>query len=267
MAIDVTDPARAAYDALAPFYDDFVRDHDHDAWADALEALARRHGVRGRRALDLGCGTGKSLAPLLAKGYDAVGCDLSPEMLARAARALPGCPVLVEADVRRLPALGAFDLVWCLSDGLNYVRTERLADVFAGVARNLARDGVLLFDVNTLWCYRRFFAATAVVPSAHQVLVWEGRGDGRACAGDHAAATLTAYVPKPDGFWEATRTDHEQQHHAAPAITAALRRAGLDLVATYGAHLDGSLEPAVDEDTHSKAVYVARHVAPGEEGR
>jgi SAM-dependent methyltransferase len=263
----IADPVRSAYDALAPYYDDFVRGHDHAAWARALEGLARRHGLRGRRALDLGCGTGKSLAPLLASGYDAAGCDLSREMLRRARTRLPAGTRLIEADVRRLGRLGRFDLIWCLSDGLNYVAAAELEAVFRGVEGNLAEDGLLVFDVNTLWCYRRFFSAATVVTCGGHVLVWDGAGDGTARPGARASATLTAYVASEGGFWDRLVTVHEQQHHSRSAIATALERAGLRPVAAYGAGLDGSLEPEPDEDRHSKAVYVARRAAPAEGGR
>lgn len=267
MAPETGDATRLAYDKLAPFYDDFVRDYDHAAWAASLERLARRHGLRGGRALDLACGTGKSLAPLFSRGYDAIGCDFSPRMLQRARAALPAAARLIQADMRALPRLGSFDLVWCLSDGLNYVAAADLPAVFAGVADNLRRNGVVVFDLNTLWCYRRFFAATAVVSAPDQVLVWQGQGDGSASAGVHAAATLTAYVRSDGPFWSRVTTEHRQQHHPERTVRDALRSAGLDLVGAYGARLDGSVRMGVDESADTKAVYVARHVAPGKEGR
>jgi aspartyl-tRNA(Asn)/glutamyl-tRNA(Gln) amidotransferase subunit B len=84
--------AERAYATLAPYYDEFTRHHQHDVWLERLETLARAHGLRGRRVLDVGCGTGKSLLPLVRRGYDGAGCDLSAGMLARARAALPELP-------------------------------------------------------------------------------------------------------------------------------------------------------------------------------
>src|SRR5919112_1807986 len=92
-------PAAEAYRGLAPFY---------DAWTSHLERRARRFGVSGRRLLDVACGTGKSFLPLLERGYEVTGCDISPEMLAEARAKAPGV-VLEEADMRELPKLGEFD--------------------------------------------------------------------------------------------------------------------------------------------------------------
>ena len=169
---------RATYDALAPFYDRFTADHDYERWTLELEDLARRHGARGRRLLDLACGTGKSFAPFLARGYSVTACDISPEMLRGAALRAGDSARLLERDIRRLDQLGAFDLVCCLDDALNYLTEPGELDaVFAGIRRNLAPGGVALFDLNTLWCYRTFFASSAVIEDPSLVLTWSGRAD------------------------------------------------------------------------------------------
>lgn len=61
----------------------------------------------GRRVLDAGCGNGLYLRALRDRHAHAVGCDLSPGMLATA-----GHPAVVNADVVALPVRdGAFDVV------------------------------------------------------------------------------------------------------------------------------------------------------------
>src|SRR5438445_9097917 len=103
-----------------------------------IEQLARRHGLRGSRLLDVACGTGKSLEPFVRRGFTAVGCDLSTPMLDVAAAKL-GPPVRLERhDLRELPRLGAFDLVCCLDDALNYLLpSDELGAALAGLAANL----------------------------------------------------------------------------------------------------------------------------------
>ncbi len=87
--------AATAYDALADTYDDLTKAYDYETWLSRLVAVAERHGLRGRRLLDVACGTGKSFAPMLERGYRVTGCDVSAGMLARA-RARGGSAVRLE---------------------------------------------------------------------------------------------------------------------------------------------------------------------------
>jgi SAM-dependent methyltransferase len=167
--------AELTYDAMAPVYDDFTAHHDYDAWLADLVVLLERNGLRGRRLLDVGCGTGKSFLPMLAKGWEAMGTDLSSAML-ELAREKAGKGVRLEvADMRELPVFGEFDVVWALDDAINYLLSDdELVQAMAGMRQNLAPTGLLLFDVNVLTAYRTFFAETSVVERGGRKLIWRG---------------------------------------------------------------------------------------------
>ena len=252
------DPVRGAYEDFAPFYDAFTADYEHDLWLTRIEAEARRHGLAGRRLLDLGCGTGKSFMPLLRRGYRVTGCDLSPAMAERARRRARGAASVVEADMRELPALGAFDLVTCLDDGLNYLTSEaELAAAFAGVARNLAAGGLFVFDLNSLATYRTVFAAEDVVSSGGTVFAWRGEGDPHAAPGALASAVIEVL---PDG----AVTRHVQRHHPPPVVRRLLRSAGLQLLDLVGQSPGARLERPPDEGRHSKLLYFTRSSGGGD---
>jgi SAM-dependent methyltransferase len=151
-------PALAAYDALAPHYDDFTAGYQHERWLEVIESLALEHGLCGRRLLDVACGTGKSFAPMLTRGYDTTACDISPEMVAIARERADGGASVFVADMRELPDVGRFDLVTCLDDAINYiVDPADLGRAFASVGARLADGGLFVFDVNTLRTYRETF--------------------------------------------------------------------------------------------------------------
>ncbi len=78
-----------------------------------LPAIIGEH-VRGRKAVDFGCGAGRSTRFLRKLGFDAVGVDISEHMLARARERDPG------GEYRLVPdgdlggfAAGTCDLVLC----------------------------------------------------------------------------------------------------------------------------------------------------------
>ena len=246
------------YDAFAPYYDAFTAGSDYEAWTRHVLELAHRLGLRGTSLLDLACGTGKSFVPFLRRGFDVTGCDISREMLARAASKAPGVR-LVRADLRELGTLGRFDLVTCFDDSLNYLLDESdLAHAVRGIAANLSPTGIVLFDLNTLQAYRTTFAGDSVVERDGTVLAWHGEGATDAPAGCTASATIHVFTPRGDELYQRIRTRHIQRHFSPECVRALLDSAGLDCLGVYGARNDGSLDPRLDETRHLKAVYAAR---------
>lgn len=252
--------AAAAYDAFAPFFDSLTEHADFEWWWSALLPLAEQAGLAGRRVLDVGCGTGASLKPLLADGWDGVGVDVSAGMLDEARRKLGPDVDLLCHDMRRLPALGEFDLVCSLNDAVNYVLNhDQLVEVFAGFRRNLAPGGVVLFDVNTLWMYRNYGVLVRQEPG--RVLAIEGMADGEFAAGSVFRADFVVLEQRKGYFWSIARIPNLQRHHPDAEIRSALHAAGLELLGAHG-QTDMTITPAFDDDRDEKVVYVARAQVP-----
>ena len=249
---------REAYDALAPAYDLLTGAHDHAAWAGQLEELALRAGLSGRRLLDVGCGTGSSALPMLARGYDVVGVDVSPGMLALAREKLGPDVRLERADMRRLPVLGAFDLVWSVADGVNCLAADELVPAFEGIRRNLAPDGLAVFDVDTLASFRMLYSSLIVVPGEDRVVVLDGQESPELEAGAAAVAHVDCLERDSPPWWRRTRSVHRQYHHPPAELGHALTAAGLRTVAVWGTDGAGGSELPLDEERHNKAVYIAR---------
>jgi SAM-dependent methyltransferase len=239
-------PALATYEAMAPVYDRFTGHHDYEAWTTTLEGLAVTAGLSGQRLLDAACGSGKSFAPMLARGYDVTGVELSPAMLERAHARSAGAARLVEGDLRTFDLGEEFDLVWCLCDAINYVTSpEDLVRAVDRLAAHVAPGGVLLFDCNNLLAYRSFFAETVRVDD----VVWRGRAGAGFGAGEVALADVTI-------GGDASCT-HVQRHHPRDEVMAALERAGLARVRVNGQHPTGAVDDDADELVHMKTVYIA----------
>ena len=252
------DHALLAYEALAGSYDRFTRDHDNDGWTGLVLDAARAAGLRGKRLLDIACGTGQSFLAMLERGFEVAACDLSPAMVAiAAAKAGDRASVSVQ-DMRRLPTLGEFDLVWALGDSLNYLSDGgELAAALTGMRRNLAPGGVVAFDLNTIATFRRVYSSLLVVPGEREVIVLEGHGSADLPEGGVATVWIDR-LRAVNGGWERRRSVHHHRHHTAADVERALEAAGLEPVARWGSTERG-LDPVADETSRIKTVYIARH--------
>ena len=148
----------------------------------SLSAAVRRHAGVGNRVLDLGCGTGELARALATAGFQVTGCDVSPQMLLRAARDRGGCAgwVRLEPDWRTLPfASAAFDVVVAASV-LEYVADP--AVVLRECARVLHPGGVMLYTVPDLrhpvrwaeWCALQLARVTGGLSGGGRGSRWSG---------------------------------------------------------------------------------------------
>ena len=250
--------AGEVFDDFADYYDRFTAHHDYELWMERLEGLALTHGLQGRRLLDVACGTGKSLLPMLDRGYDAIGCDLSERMLARAAPKVAGRARLVTADMRALPPLGSFDLITCIDDPLNYLLDpEDLLATFRAAAGCLEPGGVYLFDLNTLYTYRSLCATDAWYEQADWLFVWRGLATDDLPPGAVAEFAIEAFEPLDDGCWRRHTSAHAQRHHPPELAAELLACAGLRTLAVYGQDTSAEMEPVLDERRHTKAIFIA----------
>lgn len=244
------DWAQRTYEAMAPVYDDFTGHYESEAWiADLVKALERR-GLKGKRLLDVGCGTGASFLPMLAQGWEITGCDISPAMLKLAHEKAGDAVRLAVADMLDLPEFGEFDLVWALDDAVNYLLSpEELRQALAGMRANLAPNGLLLFDVNELQAYRTFFAETVEVKRNGRRLIWRGMSPPDVAPGSICESQMEVAPGEV--------LTHRQRHFPEAEVQAALAGAGLECLDVYGHGLDGVPSQPL-EPTHTKAIYIAR---------
>jgi SAM-dependent methyltransferase len=257
--VESGEAALSAYEALAPAYDEFTAGYDHERWLQVLERLALDHGLTGRRSLDAACGTGKSFAPLVARGYEVTACDISPRMVRAAAARLADPRRAFVADMRRLPPLASFDLVTCLDDAVNYLlEPDDLEAALVSMGGVLRPGGMLLFDANTLHTYRTTFATDAVSESEGRLFCWRGESSADAEPGELHGATVEVFTRAHDGCWTRATSRHRQRHHTREAVEGALARAGLALRAVRGQSPGARLSPEADEERHTKLVFLAQ---------
>jgi SAM-dependent methyltransferase len=256
MASNERESALAAYEAVAPIYDELTRQNDYELWLAGLFPELHRLGLKGEGCLlDVACGSGNSLQPMLRRNWHVAGCDLSPAMIDLARSKLGEQVDLSVVDVRDLPVLGQFDLVWAVDDSLNYLLDDQ--DLVISLQRmraNLARDGLLAFDLNTLATYRRIFASEMkVIEGPERDISWIGLTAPDVALGSVCEAKIEGEGVAPH--------IHRQRHYPEEEVKAAISEAGLSCLAIYGIEEIGSEPDAtprrpLDEIRHTKAAYI-----------
>jgi SAM-dependent methyltransferase len=271
MATQVDDPTFQAYELLAPFYDRYTEKYGNERWLSNIESIAIEHGLRGCRLLDVGCGTGKSFLPMLARGYEVTAVDISPAMVARAceaAAAASEAATILVADVRDLPQLGRFDLVTALDDALNYMLSdEELFAAFRGLARNLRPGGLLVFDLNSLPAFQAGLTRDMAMEVDGAFFCWRGEvgTPEQMPPGGVGSAVIEVFSTDDGECWRRVSSRHVQRHHPPANVERLLREAGFELLSRRGQVTGAQIDRAGQEEHHRKLLYFARR-APSVSG-
>jgi len=141
----VTDTTLAYYTAC---WKDLVRRYE-SADVTELQAFLAASFPPGASLLELGCGSGRDAAFMLASGFDVTASDAVQEMIDAAAAchaALAGrlCRLCLPRDLT--PSLGPFDGVYAVATLMHLTRPD-IEDVFSRIRHILVPEGRLFFSV------------------------------------------------------------------------------------------------------------------------
>ncbi len=118
--------------------------------APELLNLFQRNGIRDGLVVDLGCGSGIWAAALCRAGYQVLGVDISPSMIALAKKRAPAAAFRLGSllDAASPPCAAVTSLGECVCYLFDQRAGEkRLAKLFRLVHHALRRGGLFVFDV------------------------------------------------------------------------------------------------------------------------
>ena len=249
------------YDLLAPFYDKINADINYAQWADFIEAIVDKHGIRKPELwLDLGCGTGRMTLELASRGRDMTGIDYSPEMLDIArneAERLEIDSVLwLCQDMREFELYGTVDVAISCLDSINHLTSKKDLDKCLKLVHNyLAPDGLFIFDMNTPYKFYHIYGNNSYILEDENVLcAWQNEFDEQT----KKCTFFISLFEKQKGNQYA-RYDSEQVEScfSLSDIQAAWQEAGFVLEA-----LHGDIFEAPVSDTTERWHFVLRAIKP-----
>jgi SAM-dependent methyltransferase len=132
------------YDQIAAIYD---ADMGASMTLPDVDYYLRAARACGGPVLELGCGTGRILAALIAAGVDAAGIDRSAPMLAQARRRCGARARLLQMDMRELAFAGDFALALLPYSLVTYLLDDAdWAALATGLRRALRADAWIVID-------------------------------------------------------------------------------------------------------------------------
>lgn len=134
-------------DVFCKVYNQFGWNYFPEAFGEQLLEWIKQNKVSVKDCLDLGCGTGVLCEILHRSGIEAIGMDLSENMIAIARERNPEISYEVANMVTYRPQR-QFDLVTCTGDALNHIiALDDVKQIFCNVYECLRTGGFFIFDL------------------------------------------------------------------------------------------------------------------------
>ena len=227
--------------------------------AEHLPTVLRHLHVKPKTILDVACGEGTFAVAMAEKGFDVTGIDLSPQMLEFArqrAQKSKAEVTFILGDMRTLGFKDRFDLVTCWFDSLNYLLdSEDLKKTFRGVSHALKREGLFIFDMNSVYGLAVNWQESPCYVEGDTPDIFETHRQEYDFEHNIATMRITCFVKGENG-WMRVDEDHKERAYSQEAIRSLLEATGFQLLATWGGFREMS-DPKPDS---GRLWYIAKKV-------
>ncbi len=243
----------SGFELLAQYYDRFVG-ADYPKIISFISDQIKKHLPKASLVCDIGCGSGTVTLGLLRQGFDMIGIDGSSEMLAEAMCKRADTPnseraLFLHQQLPEFELYGTVDAIVSTLDTLNYLTNKKdLERIFHWFRNYLNPNGLLIFDVNTLYKYQALLDNHCEVYDADDIFMsWRSSFEDELCSHQ-----LTYFTLMGNRY---LRRDEEQQqrYYSKETIEALLEQFGFDLLGVYDDY-----SQAVPNETTQRLTYVAQ---------
>ncbi|MBP3654949.1 MAG: class I SAM-dependent methyltransferase [Oscillospiraceae bacterium] len=217
-----------AYMGLARWYDDLTGDVPYEVFADYYERKFEERGKSVDTLLDFACGTGTLTCIMAERGYEMIAVDASSEMLMELmdkAYELEDAepPLMLCQDAVSLDLNDVVDAAYCSLDGINYIVSEDLTELFRLLHLFIDPDGLFVFDINSPERFRSLDGQVFVDETEDVLCLWRADFD----EGENALVYgMDLFTRTEDDLWERECEEHVEYAHEVEWLVKELTKAG-----------------------------------------
>ena len=223
-----------SYGVFAQFYDGLTRNVDYSAKADYLCELLKFFDCRPECMLDLACGTGTLTIELKKRGFDVFGVDGSFEMLSQAQQKAAENDfemLFLCQQMQKLELYGLIDSCVCTLDSISHLQgLEQVRKTFERISKYMEKDGLFIFDVNTIYKHSVILGNNTFVYDTDEVFcVWQNTYNDK----NHSVKIdLDFFVPENDVYSRYTESFREFAY-SVEELSDLLEQCGFSVLAVY----------------------------------
>lgn len=244
-----------SYSELAKIYDKLMDHINYSYYTDFYLKAARQHGWKGRKILDLACGTGNISLELLKRGYEVQGLDISEEMLMVADEKIFGAgftPRLYCQNMRNFRLTEKVDLVICAFDSLNYLlKEDDLERTFSCVYAALGEHGFFLFDVHTYYKFNHILGQNTLAYAGEEIFyIWQNNFSAETGI---CQMNLDIFQKEKGSMYRRFREYHQERYYSEAQLKQLLERNNFSVLGIYS-----DLEFAAPHPESERSFYITK---------
>jgi predicted TPR repeat methyltransferase len=235
-----------SYNSFAEFYDCLTENVDYKVRSEYISNFFSRY-AKGKRLLDLACGTGTFSRLFSDMGYLVTGIDLSEDMLVVASSKCEGVS-FYKGDMTDFHLPKTFDCCLCSLDTINHLTDIELVKAcFKCVYDALDKDGIFVFDANTLYKHNVVLDDNSFIFDYDEVfLAWDNEN-----LGENRERIILDFFKKNGGFYERFTEELEEKAYSVDELKDALE--GFEVLDVYD-----DMTMNAPHDTSERLYFVCR---------
>lgn len=239
------------YTYISQVYDKMI-EMDYEKWKDFIKNSFSNIDLKGKTALELGCGTGNMTLALKKIGFQVTALDISQDMLnvAEEKLRLKNYKVnFVNGDMVEINLNKNFDYIFSFCDGYNYlIEDDDVSSSFKGVYNHLNDNGYFIFDISTPYkLLDQIGNKTFTLNEEELCYIWDNYIEE-----DNIEMYITFFMKENDIYRRFDEV-HYQRAHEIENIKDMLIKTGFKSVDIYDDYEDKSLNRE-----SLRAVFIAR---------